>query len=60
MNERTNGPDLLTLAMRRAHAETAERREPEPPPDAENASAADAANGHDGTVEKPPLVDQPA
>ncbi len=47
MTERTSGPDLLTLAMRRAHAETAERREPEPPPDAEDVSAADAANGDD-------------
>ena len=41
MTEQTTGPDLLTLAMRRAHAETAERREPEPPPD-DDAPAADA------------------
>lgn len=39
MTDRPNGPDLLTLAMRRAHAETAEWREqeaeapPEPPRD---------------------------
>ena len=44
MANQTGGTDLLTLAMRRARAETAERRAPEPPPDAENASAADAAD----------------
>ena len=37
------GTDLLTLAMRRAHAETTEGREPEPPPDDEDASAADTS-----------------
>ena len=31
--------DLLTLAMRRAHADMADRRAPEPPPDAENAAS---------------------
>jgi len=59
MTERTTGPDLLTLALRRAHAETAERREPEPPPDAEDASAADVADGDDGAVQEPLLVDPP-
>ena len=60
MEKQTNGTDLLTLAMRRAHAETAEWRERAPPPETEDASAADAANGHDGTVHKPLLVDQTA
>ena len=47
MAKTTGETDLLTLAMRRAHAETAERREPEPPPDAETESAANAADGDD-------------
>ena len=43
MAEPISGPDLLTLALRRAHADMAERREPEPPPDVEDDSAADAS-----------------
>lgn len=45
MAKQIGGTDLLTLAMRRAHAETADRREPEPPPDVKDASAADASEG---------------
>ena len=47
MAKTTGETDLLTLAMRRAHAETAEGREPDPPPDAETDSAANAADGDD-------------
>ena len=43
--------DLLTLAMRRAHADTADRRESQPPPDAENKSAADVADDQSVAVE---------
>ena len=47
MEKQTGGTDLLTLAMRRAHAETAQGREPEPepepPPDDEDASATDTS-----------------
>ena len=60
MAKQTGGTDLLTLAMRRAHAEAVEGREPEPPPDAENTSAADVADGDDRTVHERLLVDQPA
>ena len=45
MAKNSGETDLLTLAMRRAHAETAESREPEPPPDDEDASAADILEG---------------
>ena len=54
MAKRTDESDLLTLAMRRAHAETAERREPKPPSDDEDASAAGITDDQDGAVEKPP------
>ena len=60
MAKQTGSTDLLTLAMRRAHAEAAAGREPEAPPNAEDASAADAANGHGRTVHEPLLVEQPA
>lgn len=36
-------PDLLTLAMRRAHAETVEGRAPKHPPDDEDTSVADTS-----------------
>ena len=45
MTKQTGSTDLLTLAMRRAHAEAVEGREPEPPPDAENESVADTLEG---------------
>ncbi len=51
MAKQTGETDLLTLAMRRAHAEAAERREPELPPDTENASAADVADDQNVAVE---------
>ena len=60
MAKQTGGTDLLTLAMRRAHAETAEGREPELPPDDENRSAADAADDQNVAVEQLGLVDPPA
>ena len=60
MAKQTGGTDLLTLAMRRAHAEAVEGREREPPPDAEDASAADVADGDDRTVHERLLVDQSA
>lgn len=48
MAKTTGETDLLTLAMRRAHAEAVEGRELEPPPeslpDAENGSTADVAD----------------
>ena len=60
MEKQTGGPDLLTLAMRRAHAETAERREPEPPPDDVDASATDVADDQDGAVDQFGLADPTA
>ena len=51
MAKTTGETDLLTLAMRRAHADMADRRAPEPPPDAENESAADAADDQNVAVE---------
>ena len=58
-NDGRDRADLLTLAMRRAHAEMVEGREPEPPPDDRDASAADVADGDGGAVGKPLLVDPP-
>ena len=43
MAKSTGETDLLTLAMRRAHADTADGREPDPPPDAGSESAANAS-----------------
>ena len=43
MAKQTGGTDLLTLAMRRAHAEAVEGREPEPPPEVEDASPNEGA-----------------
>ena len=47
----TGETDLLTLATRRVHADMADRRAPEHPPDAENESAADAADDPNVAVE---------
>ena len=41
MAQQTGETDLLTLALRRAHAEAVEG--PEPPPDDEDASASDTS-----------------
>ena len=59
MAKNTGGTDLLTLAMRRAHAETAEGRALKHPPDAEDASAADVADDQSVAVDHLGLVDPP-
>ena len=59
MAKQTGGTDLLTLAMRRAHADTADGRAPEHSPDAESGSAADAADDQNVAVEQLGLVDPP-
>ena len=51
MAKQTGGTDLLTLAMRRAHAEAVEGREPEPPPDSEDAIASDTSEAVAGPFE---------
>ena len=60
MAKQTGGTDLLTLAMRRAHADTADRQAPEHPPDGESGSAADATDDQNVAVDHLGLVDSAA
>ena len=60
MAKTTGESDLLTLAMRRAHADMADRRVPNHPPDAESGSAADAADDQNIAVGQLGLVESAA